>query len=238
MNNLLIQEFSRGLLIKDINCLTALSNSEITSFTHDQVDTVFIVGTMTRYGYYGAYAIAAKINACKSNCIVLNIDSGGGTIDSIPIIVQAIKDARANNKTVIANVASCCSAAYWVASACDYIYADSELSIIGSIGVMVQHVDYTKYLEDQGISIKHIYASKSADKNGEYREAQKGNFEPYELSLDKVVDVFIEHIKTNRKDVNPSCFTGKIYSAKEAIELGLIDAIIPFKTCLTFKTKK
>lgn len=235
MNNLQLQEISRGVLINNTQCLSAVNDSAIISFTNGKVDAVFIIGTMFRYGAYGSYAIARKIKESENKYLILNIDSGGGTVDSVSIIVQAIVDARERGQIVIANVSTCCSAAYWIATTCNYIYADSELSIIGSIGVLVRYVDMTKYCEDNGIKIKEIYATKSSGKNSEHREAQKGNFEPYEKSLDKTVDLFIAHIKKYQPNVAEECFAGKTYTAHEAIELGLIHEIIPFKTCLTFK---
>ena len=68
--------------------------------------------------------------------ILLDINSGGGSIDGCQELVSHITEAR-NTKPIRAYIGGTgCSAAYWLASACEKIYA-AETSITGSIGVQM-----------------------------------------------------------------------------------------------------
>ena len=88
---------------------------------------------------------------------VLKINSGGGRVNGTFELGRAIRGAK---KPVIAACDDItCSAAYWVASQADEVYALSPTSIIGSIGVMTEHTDMSQYLERLGIKKTIITSS-------------------------------------------------------------------------------
>ena len=131
---------------------------------------------------------------------------------------------------------SCFSAGYGIASACDYIVANSSLARVGSIGALTTIADYTERYKMQGINLIQVYATQSTDKNKEYREALEGNLEPIRKLTDTYNEYFLSLIETNRGDKlkgDRSVWgTGKTWSAEEALELGLIDEINTFNNLL------
>ncbi len=83
------------------------------------------------------------------NCrgILLNFDSPGGMVQGIRAVTQRIMMCE---KTVKAFTdGGLCSAAYWMASACDTIHATYDADI-GSIGVYCYLLDASKRYEDAG----------------------------------------------------------------------------------------
>jgi len=114
------------------------------------VAVVPLHGTMTKYDTcesYGTTFIAKKIREMADDGnvigIVLDIDSPGGSSSAIPPMLEAIGYAKSKGKPVYAHVDCCASAAYWVASQCDAIYMDNDMSEVGSIGAMAVYVDYS-----------------------------------------------------------------------------------------------
>ncbi|HLT41735.1 MAG TPA: S49 family peptidase, partial [Sphingobacteriaceae bacterium] len=142
-------------------------------------------GSMLKYGTwctYGTEEVAAMINAAamhrKINSIVLDIDSGGGSVDSVAPIVQAIKFSQSQDKPVVASVDMACSAAYWAASQCNSIIADNNISAtIGSIGVMMSFWDVKGYYEAQGYKLHVVYAPESDSKNLPFEKALEGEYD-------------------------------------------------------------
>jgi protease-4 len=195
-------------------------------------------GSMMKYGSwceYGTAEIADMLRSAASHknvaAIVLDIDSGGGAVDAIAPMVDAIKYAREMGKPVVASVDLCCSAAMWVASECDYIMADNDVSAeVGSIGVMMSFMDMRAYYEEKGIKVHEIYSSLSANKNLSFREARDGEYDKITSEeLDPLAVSFQEAIKKNRGTKldlsDEGILSGKTYFAKDALRLGLIDRI-------------
>lgn len=196
-----------------------------------------IHGTMIKYGTwcsYGADEIAAIIRqagSCKNiSSLVLAIDSGGGACDSVAVLVQAIEDVKAIGKPVVAACDMAASAAYWVATACDQIIADNNISSsFGSIGVMCSFADVRPVYEKMGYVFHEIYADPSKDKNEAFNQALKGEYDKIrEESLNPLAIQFQETVKANRPELNtgvPGILSGKMFYAKQALEYGLIDDV-------------
>lgn len=159
---------------------------------------------------------------------ILNIDSGGGEATNIAEVARFIR--MEVTKPIIAHFNGLmCSAAYGIGCAADEVYATLNTDIVGSIGVLTTIVDWKPYFEAQGLKLHEIYADASVDKNDDYHEALKGNYEPLKKNLlNPFADQFINLVKTMRPATaqNAAFFTGKTFLAQDAN--GLIDGIRPF----------
>lgn len=198
-----------------------------------------IKGTMLKYGTmcdYGATELADFIleagNHKNIGSIVLDIDSGGGAVDAVAPLVQAIGRVRNQaKKPVVASVDMACSAAYWTASVCDRIIADNSISAeVGSIGVMMSFYDVRGYWEKEGVKFHSIYSNESPDKNLAFQKALEGEYDMIrEEELDPLARNFQNAIKENRKGkLNTSAkgvLTGKTFFGDQAKAIGLIDEV-------------
>jgi ClpP class serine protease len=166
----------------------------------------------------------------KVGAIVFDIDSPGGQVDGTQSLAGAIK---ASNKKTIAyiNDGMACSAAYWIASACDEIYVSQKTDVVGSIGVYCSFADFKGYWEKEGLTIHEIYSRLSSEKNKDYKDAMEGDYNAVQDDLDFIAREFIAAVKANRPGINLSKgdpFKGATYYADQAIEIGLIDGIRTF----------
>lgn len=204
----------------------------------DVVCIIPIRGTMLKYGTlcsYGADEYAAMMDCArlhpKVRGVVLDIDSGGGEAAAVPVLIQAVRRLQQDGKPVVASVDFCGSAAYWLASTCDRVYANNaEVAQIGSIGAMAVLIDDRKASEEAGYKRIYIFAPQSSDKNRAYIEALDGNpTSLQEASLRPLAQAFIDAVKVNRsgklKEDTPGLLSGAVFFAEVAEAAGLIDGV-------------
>lgn len=215
---------------------SAFSNSEN---NNDYVLVMDLKNPIYKYSQEcGPQGTKSKINVlerykndpyCKG--IVLDIDSGGGQVAGTPEFYDYIREYA---KPVVAYTDGLmCSAAYYIGSASDYIVANKRADHIGSIGTMIHFIDFTGWYEKEGAKVITEYATKSKDKNNDFEELLKGNPEPYiKNQLDPITEDFINDIKQVRSTVNEEVFTGKTFSAADAMEMGLVDEIGTLQTAI------
>lgn len=202
------------------------------------VKTVGIVplhGTLTKYETCesrGAKYFAKQITKFAEKddvvAIILDIDSGGGAANAIPPLVEAIDFAKGKGKPVIAHCDFCASAALWVASYCNLIYLDNEMSEIGSIGGYTTLTIPPEIDPATGERIVQIYAKESPDKNKPYRLACEGDYNLVENNLSPLIKQFQDTIKSNRPNLQantPGLMTGAMFSCQDAVKIGLADAV-------------
>ena len=164
-------------------------------------------------------------NTPSVNTIVFMVDSPGGTVDGTKSFADTIKGCGKN--TICVADGLMCSAAYWIGSSCDKVFAASTTDIIGSIGTMCTIVDASAALEKKGYVIREYYASASTDKNKIYSDAEKGDGKALiSEMLDPMNNEFMGTVKANRAGkINEAVLTGKTYMAEQATEMGLVDGI-------------
>lgn len=203
-------------------------------------------GTMLKYGTYCTYGteeiagMALEAGAHRNiSSIILDIDSGGGAVDAVAPIVQAIAKIRTENKKpVVASVDLAASAAYWTASACDRIIANNSISAeVGSIGVMMSFWDVIPYYEKEGFKNHTIYAPESNYKNKPFQMALEGKYDEIKQEeLSPLAVAFQNAVKANRgsklKLDTSGLLNGRMFFAQNdkdnslnAKEVGLIDEV-------------
>lgn len=210
-------------------------------------------GTMLKYGTmctYGTEEIASQMLEAGAHrnisSVVLDVDSGGGAVDAVAPMVQAIAKIRNQmNKPVVASADLCASAAMWTASACTRIVANNEISAeFGSIGVMMSFWDMIPYYEKEGFKYHSIYAPESDYKNRPFQLALEGKYEEIqEEELSPLAIAFQNAIKANRgaklKLDTLGVLNGRMFFARNdkdnslnAKEVGLIDEVGSFDTAV------
>jgi protease IV len=201
------------------------------------IAVIDIIGPVTKYGgmcSFGSADHAATLNRMASAPnvagIILNIDSPGGQVSGTSMLADAITAAK-TKKPVVAFVddGMAASAAMWFGSAASELFITKN-SAVGSIGVFTTLMDLYGYAEKMGLKVRDIYAPESSDKNGEHREALKGNDEPIKARLSEIATNFHSTIKGNRagKLTSDEWKTGKMFNAKDAQRIGLIDGVKSF----------
>jgi len=219
--------------------------SRIDDAPRGSVAITFLQGVVMKNDYCEAPGTKSLTNMMREadsneNIIghILYVDSPGGSADGTMDFSESIKSL---NKPVVAFVDGLmASAAYWAGSSAKHIMANNSLAEIGSIGTYITLTDWSGYDEKMGIKEISIYATKSTEKNIEYREALKGNEGPMKASIDVFNEVFLKAVTKNRfgKGLDKEAtLKGQLLFAEDAIKAGLIDSIGSFSDAVKLVTK-
>ena len=177
------------------------------------------------------YAASSDVKA-----IVLDIDSGGGAVSGVADAGNLIKLVDQSVKPVYAFTdGAMCSAAYWLGCSAREVYS-SNVSTVGSIGVIATHMEYSKALKDAGVGVTVVRA-------GEFK-ALANSVEPLsdkaktqlQNQLNAAYGVFLEHVADCRKTTVNLCDAnmaqGREFFGKEALAAGLVDGIETFDSMM------
>lgn len=192
-----------GTSASTVSVLDVFDNSPEGSIAVIPLKSVMVkYGTWCQYGTEEIASIMLQAAASKKiDALVLDIDSGGGSVDSIPPLLEAIRKIQTEyNKPVVACADLCASAAYYVAAHCDKIVAGNNLSSeFGSIGVMMSFWDIQPYYEKEGFKFHKIYAPESTHKNLPFEMALQGKYDLIkEEELSPLALTFMNAVKEKR----------------------------------------
>jgi len=165
----------------------------------------------------------------KVEAIVLAIDSPGGTVDGTPELASIIFAARGVKPILACTDGMMCSAAYWIGSAADSLFVSSEVSQVGSIGVVAKHIDVSGYEAKQGIKTTEITAGKYKRAASQYAPLNDEGRALIQESLDHVYGVFVETVAAQRgttvDDVLANMADGRVFQGSQAVNAGLVDGV-------------
>lgn len=156
--------------------------------------------------------------------VVFDIDSPGGEVSGCFDLADMIYDCR-GHKSMTAILSECAfSAAYAIASACDQITVPRSGGT-GSIGVVAVHVDYSRQLEDQGLSVTLIQYGAHKTDAAEVKPLSSEALQKLQADVNKMGDMFVETVARNRgistKKIREQ--EANIYMGTAGIEAGLAD---------------
>ena len=161
--------------------------------------------------------------------IIFLIDSPGGTVDGTQELASFIYSVRGQKPTITYTDGSMASAAYWIGSAADRLYISGDTNQIGSIGVVAQHVDYSKADDQRGIRVTEITAGKYKRIASENMPLTQEGRAVIQEQLDDIYTAFVNDVARNRKttpdDVLNGMADGRIFLGKKAVSAGLVDGV-------------
>jgi protease-4 len=184
----------------------------------------------------GSDAIIEQLSELEANpnirAIVIRINSPGGSVAASQEIYEKIMSIRKRNIPVFASMADvAASGAYYIASACNKIYANAG-TITGSIGVIMLSVDIQKLLERFGISVNVIKSGKHKDIFSSVRDITPQEKQMIQEMIDSMHQKFLKDIAVGRNmsisDIEPVA-DGRILTGEAALENKLIDHIGTFE---------
>lgn len=159
--------------------------------------------------------------------IVVRIDSPGGVALTSDIILRSLKLAKTKKPVVVSmgNVAA--SGGYYIASGADKIYAD-PLSITGSIGVFASLPNISGFSKKIGLNSEQVSTHKNSMGYSIYKPLQPGFIKSTKESIKKVYESFKLKVSEGRNltlDEVESIAQGRVWSGKQALNIGLIDSL-------------
>jgi len=157
--------------------------------------------------------------------IILKINSPGGGVGPSQAIYAETK-RTAKRKHVIASFGSLgASGAYYIASAADQIVANPG-TLTGSIGVLMEFIQVEELLKKIGIEMEVIKSGEFKDVGSPNREMTKRERSMLKNLIEDIRSQFVTAVTQGRnmpKEKVLQLADGRIFSGREAKELGLVD---------------
>ena len=196
--------------------------------------------------------IAAQDKSVKA--VILKVDSPGGEVLASDDIYNLIKNFQRNNsKPVVASMGSlAASGGYYVSAPCQWIVAN-ELTITGSIGVIMHGYNYRGLMDKVGVRPEVYKSGKFKDMmSGEKKEGETSEEERQMLQalINETFGKFKKIVAEGRNEARrknskgqalasnwEEFADGRILSGKQALELGFVDELGNFDTAVAAAEK-
>ena len=160
--------------------------------------------------------------------VVVRINSPGGVVAPTQEIYQEIRKLRERGKPVVASLGSvAASGGYYIAAACDKIYANPG-SLTGSIGVVMQLANLEGVLKKIGIEYVVVKAGRHKDIGNFSRAMTPEERKILQDLLDDVHSQFVNAVAEGRQLDRSEVLSfadGRIFSGQQAKELKMVDAL-------------
>lgn len=167
-------------------------------------------------------------NDSDVKAILLRINSpGGGAAASQEIYHEVMRVRTEKHKRIEASVESVgASGAYYIASACDKIYAN-QASVVGSIGVIMSWTNYgdlMRWAKMKNVTISKGELKDAGDPTRDLTPKEQAYFQGL---VDNMYGQFVHDVAIGRHTTDARILplaTGQVWTGQQALPLGLIDA--------------
>lgn len=167
------------------------------------------------------------------HAIALVMDSPGGEVSGAFELAERIYAARGRKPIVAVADGMAASAAYLAASAADEVVL-SATSYVGSIGVVMRHVDFSRALANEGINVSHIFAGDHKVDGNPYQPLPDAVRANLQADIEGLYQMFIQAVAQHRdmteqavRDTRAAVYRGvAAVAARLADRIGTADAVI------------
>jgi len=169
--------------------------------------------------------------------LLLHIDSPGGAVYQIDeLYLKLMEYKESTGRPVYAAIESyAASGGYYVACAADKIYANRN-AITGSIGVIMgEFVDVSGLLDSLGVDVTYVSSGVNKAMGSSFEPLTEEQKAIYQSIVDESYDRFVDIIAESRgldEAVVRTLADGRIYTATQALNHGMIDGVEAYDTTL------
>lgn len=161
--------------------------------------------------------------------IVYDVDSPGGTVTGVPEVAAKIYGYRGVKPQLAVANGLMASAAYWIGSAADEVWVTPSGEGAGSIGVIMLHLDESKALEAEGITVTELAEGKYKTEGAPWKPLDAVAEEYFRGRVREVYDWFVRDVATFRgttpKAVREGYGEARVLPGKAAVAAGLADHV-------------
>ena len=173
-------------------------------------------------------ALQQSSDDSRVKAIVLEIDSPGGEVTASDAIYSAVVKARDRKPVVVYMESLAASGGYYVSCGGKFLMAN-ETTITGSIGVIIQTLNYEQLFNKVGLASVVFKSGKFKDMLNGARPITPEERELVQNFIMKTYDKFLGIVAKERKLpadlLRNTIADGRILSGKEAFENRLIDGL-------------
>lgn len=216
---------------------TNQNNTEFLPNFSEYIGVIYVEGTIQEknktYDHEFLLNTIYKLKKDKKNLgLMVFIDSPGGTVYHSDELYLSLRDYSKTGKPVWAYMGSmACSGGYYIACGAEKIICNRNC-LTGSIGVIAgQSVDLTELMAKYGIKMTTITAGKNKNMLNLDSPMTEEHKEIMQSIADEAYEQFTGIVSGSRGLTlakTKELADGRIYTAKQALENGLVDHIATF----------
>ena len=170
--------------------------------------------------------------------IFLDVDSGGGTVyESDEMYLKLLEYKEKTGRPIHAYFNStACSGAYYISCAADYI-SQNRNGWTGSIGVIISTTNVSELYNKLGIKEVLITSGGNKGMGSSGSEMTDEHIAIYQSLVDEAYDQFVGIVAEGRnltEDRTRQIADGRIYSALQAKDIGLIDEVQSYEDAISY----
>ncbi|SHK50853.1 signal peptide peptidase SppA [Desulforamulus aeronauticus] len=215
--------------------------------TGEQIAVIHIEGPImsTEPGGFGATGVAAAdrivadLKEARENpnikAVILKLNTGGGTVVGSDEIGREVDRVKKAGKKVVASMGEmAASGGYWISCKADKIVANPG-TFTGSIGVIMQLTKMKGLYDKLGVEMYNFKTGPHKDMGATNRDVTPEEQEIFQGLVNDTYEDFVKVVADGRKmDVDRvrQLADGRIYTGKQAKELGLVDELGDFTTAV------
>jgi protease IV len=172
-----------------------------------------------------AVRAAGKDKSVKA--LIVSIDSPGGTVSGGESLYRAIRFVAEKKPVVAVMGGLAASAGYMIAMPANRVFA-SEATVTGSIGVLMETGEVSGLLDKLGITAEALTSGPLKDQPSLTRPLTPEGREVLRAMVLDMYDQFVGMVAAGRHmapDAVRALADGRAYTGRQALKLGLIDAI-------------
>ncbi len=239
-----LKEDSNKKSLESLESILGKADKQVELPEEDFIGRIDIVGTIQaednisgsvtskneyRHDFYLDY-IDRMEKSDNNKGIFLYVNSPGGTVfESDEMYLKLMEYKEKTGRPVYAYFASeACSGAYYISMAADKIFANRNCWT-GSIGVIISLMNYEDLMEKIGVSEIDITSGKNKTIGSGAHEMTKEQEKILQSLVDESYEQFTQIVAKGRSmDIKKvkTLADGRIYSAQQAKEQGLVDDIM------------
>lgn len=158
--------------------------------------------------------------------ILLRVDSPGGVAAGCGDVGKDIRAADAVKPVFALADSMAMSAAYWITAAAREVYA-TDTAMVGSIGTVIAHADYSGALEKAGVRITYIHAGARKVDGAPTKPLSDRARKSFQTRVDYLNGLFTSAIAEYRGlDAGAvAALEAEIFSTPDAIQQDLVDGV-------------
>lgn len=228
------QNYSTKLKSAPVGNTQDFDKTQIKNYKDKFIAALYIEGQISQenadYSQTWLLSVIKRLKENKKNvALAVYINSPGGAVYQADEVYFALQDYKTSGKPIwVYQGPMAASGGYYISCAADKIFANRN-TLTGSIGVISGTTfDLTGFLNNLGIKSETVHSGKNKNMmnfNEPFTNEQK---EIMQSICDECYEQFVSIVAKNRRmnyDTAAKLSDGRLYTAKQALEHGLIDGI-------------
>lgn len=173
--------------------------------------------------------------------VLLRINSPGGSAAASQEIGEELQKLKKTGKTIVTSMGdSAASGGYWIAAHSDLIVANPG-TLTGSIGVITQLQNLEGLYDMLGIEHETFVSGPHKDMGSTSRPPTGEERQIFQAMVDDIYEQFVDVVAQGRNMEREEVIAladGRIYTGRQAKELGLVDELGNFHTALDIAAQR